>query len=102
MSNFAPCLVDVQVKSRILTIKGKRGSVTKNFRHAAVEIDKLKQNTPKRKGDYIRIRKWFGSAGDAASAGTLRGIIKSMIVGVTEVSKHSFRTVSATSLGSSA
>lgn len=69
--------------------------MTKNFRHAAVEIDKLKQNTPKRKGDYIRIRKWFGSAGDAACAGSLRGIISSMIVGVTEVSKHSSHTVSA-------
>jgi len=102
MFNFASCIVDVHIKSRILTIKGKRGSVTKNLRHIAVEIDKLKQNTPKRKGDYIRIRKWFGNTGDAASAGTLRGIIKSMIVGVTEVSKHSSRTVSATSLGSSA
>jgi ribosomal protein L6P/L9E len=68
--------------------------VTKNFRHAAVEIDKLKQNTPKRKGDYIRIRKWFGRAGDAAAAGTLRGIIKGMIVGVTEVS-HSSHTVAS-------
>lgn len=76
----------VTVKSRILTVVGKRGSITKNFRHAPVEIEKVKMDDAKRKGDYIRLRKWFGRKGDAAAASTLRGIIHGMFVGVTEVS----------------
>lgn len=82
--------VDVTCKSRILTVKGKRGSVTKNFRHLTCELKKMKQDTPKRKGTFIRIRVWFGSKGDISSTGTVKGLIKNMFVGVTEVS-HRFK-----------
>jgi len=68
-----------------LTIVGPRGTVSQNFRHAPVEIDKVKRD--KKEGEWIRIRKWFGRKGDSAFAGSLRGIIQSMMVGVTEVSQ---------------
>ena len=64
--------------------------MTKNFRHAPVEIEKVKMNDAKRKGDYIRLRKWFGRKADAAAAGSIKGIISSMFVGVTEVSTSFF------------
>ena len=53
-------LVTVTVNARKVTVKGKRGEVKKNFTHLAVELQKIKQNDNKRKGNYIRIRMWFG------------------------------------------
>lgn len=69
-----------------MTVKGKRGTVTKNFRHLTCDLKKIKQDTPKRKGLFIRIRTWFGTKGDAAATGTIRGLIKNMMTGVFEVS----------------
>ena len=34
----APEGVDVSVKSRVVTVKGPRGTLTKTFRHLAVDI----------------------------------------------------------------
>jgi hypothetical protein len=63
--------------------------VTKNFRHAPVEIDRVTikagKKPQKRTGDFIRVRKWFGRTGDSATCGSIKGIIQSIIVGVTEV-----------------
>ena len=53
-------LVTVTVNARKVSVKGKRGEVKKNFTHLAVELQKIKQNDNKRKGNYIRIRMWFG------------------------------------------
>ena len=59
-SNLECLIVTVSVKARHVTVKGKRGEVKKNFQHLAVELQKIKQNDNKRKGNYIRIRMWFG------------------------------------------
>lgn len=89
-----PVVKSCTVKSRIVTVEGKRGKVTKNFRHAPVEIAKVSfkggDKSHKRKGDYIRLRKWFGRTGDAAACGTIKGILQSLMVGVTEVSNLHF------------
>ena len=82
-------LVTVTLKARKVTVKGKRGEVTKNFSHLAVELQKLKQNDNKRKGLFIRIRMWFGGYKQACAVNTLKSLIENMITGVTEVSTTS-------------
>ena len=79
-------LVTVTLKARKVTVKGKRGEVTKNFSHLAVELQKLKQNDNKRSGSYIRIRMWFGGYKQACAVNTLKSLIENMITGVTLVS----------------
>ena len=69
-------------------VKGKRGTITKDFSHLACELKKMKQDTPKRKGTFIRIRIWFGGYKQACAVNTLKSLIGSMITGVREVSWH--------------
>jgi hypothetical protein len=78
--------VKCTVNGRKVTIKGKRGEVTKDLSHVACELKKMKQSIKKRTGTYIRIRIWFGGRKQACAVNTLKSAIKNMITGVTEVS----------------
>jgi len=84
-------LVTVDTKARVVSVKGPRGEVKKNFSHLAVELQKMKLDTKKRKGNFIRIRMWFGGYKQACSVNTLKSLISNMITGVTEVSKVPIR-----------
>ena len=81
-----PSDVTATVNARKVSIKGKRGTVTKDFSHVACELKKMKQDNKKRTGDFIRIRIWFGGYKQACSVNTLKSHISNMITGVTEVS----------------
>ena len=74
------------IKARKVTVKGERGELTKDFSHLACEIQKMKQESKKRKGVYIRIRMWFGATKQACAVKTLISLLSNMITGVTEVS----------------
>ena len=81
---FAP--VTCTVNARKVTIKGKRGEVTKDFSHVSCELKKMAQASKKRTGTFIRIRIWFGGYKQSCAVNTLKSHISNMIVGVTEVS----------------
>ena len=85
------CLVTVDVKARIVTVKGPRGEVKKNFSHLAVELQKMNLKEKRRNGIHIRIRMWFGGYKQACSVNTLKSLIENMIIGVTEVSQVPIR-----------
>jgi large subunit ribosomal protein L9e len=61
----------VTIKSRIVTVKGPRGSVSKDFSHIGVELQILKQASKKRTGNYIRFRMWFGAYKQACAVRTV-------------------------------
>jgi large subunit ribosomal protein L6 len=72
-----PKEVTFTLNGKVLTAKGKLGSLTKDFTHAQtlnLAID----------GDKINITSDFPRQSTIALAGTLRNIIKNMILGVTE------------------
>ena len=79
-------IVTVTVKNRKVTVKGAKGSITKDFRHMAVEMQIKKQATKKRKGTYVNIKMWFGGYKQSCSVSTLKSLIRNMITGVTLVS----------------
>merc|ERR1712222_502 len=87
------CLVTVDVKARIVTVKGPRGEVKKNFSHLAVELQKMNLKEKKRSGIHIRIRMWFGGYKQACSVNTLKSLINNMITGVTEGYRYKMRLV---------
>merc|ERR1712039_377176 len=75
-----PSDVTCTVNARKITIKGKRGSVTKDFSHVACELKKMKQDNKKRKGDFVRIRIWFGGYKQACAVNTLKSHISDKII----------------------
>ena len=70
-----PSGVTVTAKSRIITVKGPKGTVTKNFRHIKAEIDVQK--------DHIMIHTYMTTYKQSAILYTIASHIKNMIKGVT-------------------
>merc|ERR1712002_908833 len=56
--------LDATVKSRAVTIKGPRGSLTKSFKHLAVDIYMTNKNT-------IKVERWFGKKKQLAAVRTV-------------------------------
>jgi hypothetical protein len=72
--------VDVTIKSRLVTVKGPRGTLTKNLRHADVDIRVLKGKVNK-----VTLAVWQGGRKHVAVLRTLRSLINNLITGVTKV-----------------
>lgn len=72
--------VEVTVKSRLITVKGPRGTLTKNLRHADVDIRLVKG-----KVNRVTLAVWQGGRKHVAVLRTLKSLIVNMITGVTKV-----------------
>merc|ERR1712020_398438 len=70
-----PDEVDVSVKSRVVTVKGTRGTLVKSFKHLAVDISMPDKKT-------VRVEKWFGRKKELAAVRTVCSHITNMINGV--------------------
>merc|ERR1712142_403458 len=68
--------VTCSVKSRLVTVTGPRGTLTKSFRHLKVE---MKSTGPM----SILVEKWMGSSRDKAAVRTVCSHISNMSKGVT-------------------
>lgn len=64
------------MKSRVVTVKGKRGTLQKSFSHMAIEMTKLNKKK-------LRIDIWFANRKQAAFMKTVMGHIRNMFKGVT-------------------
>lgn len=81
--------VKVQAKSGVVTISGKRGSLTRDFK--ALHLDFEWQEDQKQ----FVARCWFGNRKLIARIGTLFGHIKNMVTGVTVGYRYKMRFVTA-------
>ncbi|GES87117.1 60S ribosomal protein L9 [Rhizophagus clarus] len=79
--------VKVKVKSRIVTVEGKRGVLTKNLRHIDLEIQI--------KNDKIKLIVWHGTRKHVACLRTVKAHIENMITGVTKGFEYKMRYVYA-------
>ncbi|KAI9225293.1 MAG: 60S ribosomal protein L9-A [Piptocephalis tieghemiana] len=79
--------VKVDVKSRIIRVKGPRGVLVKDLRH--VELD-LRQE-----GDKVRVVVWHGKRKHIACIRTVLSHIRNMIIGVTQGFRYKMRFVYA-------
>ena len=70
--------IEASVKSRAVTVKGPRGSLTKAFKHLAVDIYKVDKDT-------IKVEKWFGKKKELAAVRTVCSHIENLFKGVMKV-----------------
>jgi large subunit ribosomal protein L9e len=75
--------VTVQIKSRLVTVTGPRGTLTKNLRHVNMDI----QVVPAKKNgkSVVSLAVWQGGRKHVACLRTIRSSINNMITGVTKV-----------------
>ena len=76
-------IVSVKIKARIVTVKGPRGEIKKNYKHLPIEMSVKKQNEKKRKGTFVHIKMHFGSAKQKCAVFTTSSLIRNMMTGVT-------------------
>ncbi|CAM9309889.1 unnamed protein product [Ascophyllum nodosum] len=67
--------VDLDVKSRIVTVKGPRGELSQSFKHLNLDIQKA--------GNKLRVDLWFGNRKQLACIRTICSHVENMITGVT-------------------
>mmetsp|Transcript_2793 Transcript_2793/g.5648 ORF Transcript_2793/g.5648 Transcript_2793/m.5648 type:complete len:196 (-) Transcript_2793:84-671(-) len=84
--------VTVEVKSRYVTVKGKRGTLERDFKHLWVDIAKVKTKSG---GDGIKVEKFFGTKKELAAVRTVCSHISNMIVGVTNGYEYKMKFVYA-------
>jgi Ribosomal protein L6P/L9E len=72
--------IDVSIKSRLITVTGPRGTLTKNIRHVDMDIRLLKGKTTK-----VTLAVWQGGRKHVACLRTIKSLITNMITGVTKV-----------------
>ncbi|GAB1311258.1 60S ribosomal protein L9B [Madurella fahalii] len=80
--------VKVSIKSRLVTVEGPRGKLTKDLSHIAVNFSALKKNV-------IGLEMHHGSRKNVAALRTVRTIINNLIIGVTKGFKYKMRYVYA-------
>ncbi|EDR12912.1 60S ribosomal protein L9 [Laccaria bicolor S238N-H82] len=85
-----PSNVEITIKSRLITVTGPRGTLTKNVRHVDMDIRLLKGKTTK-----VTLAVWQGGRKHVACLRTIRSLINNMITGVTKGFQYKMRAVYA-------
>lgn len=70
--------IEAHVKSRIVTIKGPRGVLKRNFKHLSLDISMVSPRT-------LKVEKWFGAKKELAAVRTVCSHILNMIKGMSTV-----------------
>ncbi|ANB13880.1 ribosomal 60S subunit protein L9B [Sugiyamaella lignohabitans] len=80
--------VTVDIKSRIVTVTGPRGTLVKNLRHADVTFTKVNDK-------QIRLTVHHGDRKHVATLRTVKSLVANLITGVTKGYKYKMRYVYA-------
>ena len=86
--------VSVKVRSRVVTVKGPRGEIVKNFKHLPLDLNVVDSKKFVGKKD-VSITMWFGGYRLKPRVKTCGGLIKNMITGVTRGFRYKMRCVNA-------
>jgi len=81
--------VTVVIKARVVTVTGPRGTLTRTFKHRALEITRVDG------GKKLRVDIWFGLKKQLAALRTCCSHMQNMITGVTKGFRYSVRAVYA-------
>jgi large subunit ribosomal protein L9e len=80
--------VTVDVKARIVTVTGPRGTLTKNLRHINITFNKVSNR-------QIKLSVLHGDRKHVAALRTVKTLVNNMIIGVTKGFKYKMRYVYA-------
>ncbi|XP_063987321.1 large ribosomal subunit protein uL6 [Diachasmimorpha longicaudata] len=78
----------VTVKSRRVTVKGPRGTLSRSFKHLALDIRMINPR-------LLKVEKWFGKKKELAAVRTVCSHISNMLKGVTSGYMYKMRAVYA-------
>merc|ERR1712070_913737 len=78
--------VTVDVKARVVVVKGPRGTLTKSFKHMQVDLYKPDADT-------VQVEKWFSQSKEQSAIKTCISHIQNMITGVTKGFKYHMQKV---------
>lgn len=81
--------VRVDVKSRVVSVEGKHGKLTRCFKHVPCTIKLLEE------GKKVKIEMWFATMTQQACVQTLRSHITNMCTGVSKKFQYKMRLVYA-------
>lgn len=79
-------VVDVDIVSRVVTVTGPKGKLTKSFKHLQLDISKIGKRR-------LQVEVWWGTKKQLACVRTVVSHIKNMIVGVTKGYSYKMRFV---------
>ncbi|KAH9943495.1 60S ribosomal protein L9 [Epithele typhae] len=82
--------VTVEIKSRLITVTGARGTLTKNVRHIDMDV-----RIQKGKSNKVCLAVWQGGRKHVACLRTMKSLISNMIIGVTKGFQYKMRAVYA-------
>ena len=82
-------VTDVEVRARVVTVTGPRGTLTRSFKDVSVDVfvDKKKKT--------VTVELWFGKIKQVAVLRTIISHIKNMMLGVTKGFQYKMRFVYA-------
>ncbi|KAI0719621.1 60S ribosomal protein L9 [Cerioporus squamosus] len=83
--------VTVEIKSRLITVTGPRGKLTKNVRHIDMDIRLVQQG----QANKVTLAVWQGGRKHVACLRTIKSLIVNMITGVTKGYQYKMRAVYA-------
>ncbi|EJU06269.1 ribosomal protein L6 [Dacryopinax primogenitus] len=83
--------VTVDIKSRLITVTGPRGTLKKNVRHINMDLVLVKTS----KASRVLLQVWQGGRKHVACLRTVRSLIENMITGVTKGFLYKMRAVYA-------
>mmetsp|Transcript_100740 Transcript_100740/g.150970 ORF Transcript_100740/g.150970 Transcript_100740/m.150970 type:complete len:202 (-) Transcript_100740:1516-2121(-) len=93
--------VEVDIKSRVVTVTGKLGKLERDFKHIAMELrvvdgvdiddDKMDEEAKTKK--YVKLDLWFATRKQLATVRTVCSHIENMFVGVTRGFLYKMRFV---------
>lgn len=82
--------VTIEIKSRLITVTGPRGTLKKNVRHVQMDIQLVQGKTGK-----VSLAVWGGGRKHNACLRTIRSLINNMVIGVTKGFQYKMRAVYA-------
>ncbi|QRV73096.1 ribosomal protein L6 [Ceratobasidium sp. AG-Ba] len=82
--------VTLAIKSRLITVEGPRGKLTKNVRHVNMDIQLIKG-----KENKVTLAVWQGGRKHIACLRTIKSLIENMVTGVTKGFRYKMRAVYA-------
>lgn len=90
-----PTDVEITVKARTVTVKGKKGTVVKSFKHLKVELANVSDINPttKAKTNYVEVNTYMSTYKQSAILYTVASHIRNMIKGVTKGFRYKMHIV---------
>eukprot|EP00457_Paulinella_chromatophora_P011604 gb/GEZN01011754.1/.p2 GENE.gb/GEZN01011754.1/~~gb/GEZN01011754.1/.p2 ORF type:complete len:203 (-),score=40.13 gb/GEZN01011754.1/:83-691(-) len=85
--------VTVEIKARVVTVTGPRGTLTRDFKHVAIQLKVIEQKLKAGSNKAVKAEMWFAKRKGLACLRTVMSHIENMMTGVTKGFNYKMRLV---------